>query len=62
MSYGNNSSEEQRFEQLLNMPSRAIRILAHKYGLNEDASLASLRCDLAEIEDITEDEDFDFWR
>ena len=52
----------ERLEQLLMMPSRLIRILARKHGVNDSGSLALLRRELASIDDILEDEDFKDWQ
>jgi len=43
--------------QLDNMPTRLIRILARKHGLDDDESVATLRRKLAEIDNILEDEE-----
>jgi len=49
-------TEDERYDQLSQLPTRLVRKLAMKWGLNATASIARLRYQLSEIEGVLEDE------
>ena len=55
-------TEDERYDQLSQLPTRYIRKLAMKWDLNATGSIARLRSQLSEIEGVLDDEEVDEWR
>ncbi len=54
-------NEDDRLDQLIQLPTRLVRKLAMKWDLDATASIARLRFQLSEIEGVLDDEEISEW-
>ena len=54
-------NEDDRLNQLIQMPTRLVRKLAMNWDLDATASVARLRFQLSEIEGVLDDDDVNEW-